>query len=153
MLKVDLAGADAILQEVFASSLKEMQKTAKKRACRLNIIRLNEAMRIYADDNEDAFPLKFTDLCTYAKVSEKMLMCPAVKTKDSYVYRASGLDLTFPPKMVLLYDKLENHKRAGRHVMFNDTSTEWVTEVRFQELIRQDNAQRREKGLPELAAR
>jgi len=53
----------------------------------------------------------------------------------------------------LLYEELENHNHVGRHVMFNDTSTEWVTEVRFQELIRQDNAYRRKKGLPELPAR
>jgi hypothetical protein len=151
-LKVDLMGADAILKEVLASSLMDLRRTAKKRACQVNMRRLNQAMRIYANDYDDTFPPTLSELSDIYKVPQKTLMCPAVKTKDSYVYRAAGVETTLPPKTVLLYEKQGNHHSEGRHVMFNDTSTEWVTEARFQELIRQDNANRREKGLPELAA-
>jgi len=151
-LKVDQTTTEAIMKEVFAPSLVSMRKKLSQRACRMRVSGLGKAMLIYSNDYEDQFPLKFKDL-RLAEVTEKGMRCPAVKTKDSYVYRGKGLNQSMPPTMILLYDKLENHNGTGRHLLFLNSQVEWVSEERFQALIRQDNALRRKRDLPELPAR
>jgi len=52
------------------------------------------------------------------------------------------------PMIILVHDRAGNHE-GGRYVLFVDSHVEWFTEEHFQELIAQDNAIRRKRGLPE----
>jgi prepilin-type processing-associated H-X9-DG protein len=78
-------------------------------------------------------------------------VCPATNLKDSYIYRGATLTTSDTPWMITVYEKLSNHG-DGRNVLFLDSHVEWVSEERFQELIKRDNDYRREKGLPVLPA-
>ena len=82
-------------------------------------------------------------------MAEQALQCPLAQTTDSYVYRGASISIADIPTLITVYERA-NYHGDGRNVLFLDSHTEWVTEQRFQELIRQDNAYRRKKGLPEL---
>jgi len=152
-LKVDETTTEAIMKEALAALLVSIRRKTTQFACGTNVSGLGKAILIYANDHEDKLPLKLEDL-REVEMTEKGMICPAVKTRDSYVYRGKGLNTSHSPDMIVLYDKKENHEGTGhRNVLFLDSHVEWVPEERFQELIRQDNAYRRKKGLPELPAR
>ena len=54
--------------------------------------------------------------------------------------------------MITVYEKAGNHT-GGRNVLFLDSHVEWVTEERFQELIKKDNEYRQQKGPPVMPAK
>lgn len=151
-LKVDQATTETVVKEALASSLVGVRRKVTQHTCGTNVSGIGKAVLIYANDHEDNLPPTLEDLHK-VELSEKGMRCPAVKTKDSYVYRGSGLHISHSLDLIVLYDKKENHHGTNhRNVLFLDTRVEWVPEERFQELIRQDNAYRRKKGLPELPA-
>lgn len=152
-VKVNQTTAETFIKETLAASLVSIRRKATQFTCGTNVSGLGKAILIYSNDYDDNLPLKLEDL-RKVEMTEKGMMCPAVKTKDSYVYRGKGLNTSHPLDMIILYDKKENHHGMNhRNVLFFDSHVEWVEEDRFQELIRQDNAYRRKKGLPELPAR
>ena len=75
-------------------------------------------------------------------------------TQSQYPVQGKGgpggnLPSESPPDMILIYDKLENHKGEIRHVLFADYRTLTPNEQEFQKAIDRDNQFRRELGLPE----
>lgn len=152
-LKVDQSTTEAIMKEGLAASLISIRRKTTQFTCGTNVSGLGKAVLIYANDHDDKLPLKLEDL-REVEMTEKGMICPAVKTKDSFVYRGKGLNCSHSYDMIVLHDKLENHHGTNhRNVLFLDSRVEWIEEERFQELIRQDNAYRRKKGLPELPAK
>ena len=152
-LKVDQTATEAIMKEALAASLISIRRKKTQFSCGTTVAGLGKAILLYANDHDDNLPLKLEDL-RQAEVPEKSLMCSAVKTEDSYVYRGKGLNCSHSYDLIVLYDKKENHDGTNhRNVLFLNSRVEWIEEDRFQELIRQDNAYRRKKGLPELPAR
>ena len=110
------------------------------------------ALLMYCNDNKDKFPPDLETLVTKTYIRDnKMLICPATKLRDSYIYRGASITTSDIPMMIMVYEKLSNHG-GGRNVLFLDCHVEWVTEERFQELIKRDNDYRREKGHPVLPA-
>lgn len=151
-LKLDQATTETLVKEALAASFVSLHRKITQFACGTNVSGLGKAVLIYANDHDDQLPQKLEDL-RKVEMTEKGMICPAVKTKDSYVYRGKGLNCSHSPDMIVLHDKKENHAAMNhRNVLFLDSHVEWVPEERFQELIRQDNAYRRKKGLPELPA-
>ena len=148
-LNVDQAAADTMMKNFIAPSLLGIHREAARWSCGTNLSTLGKAMLIYSNDYADALPLKWDDF-KLAEVPDSLMICPAVKTKGSYIYRGAGLTTSASPDLVIIYDKKGNHGDEGRNVLFLDSRVEWVTEKRFQELIRQDNQWRREHDLPEI---
>jgi len=149
VLNLDQAKADALMQRLVGPSL---LKIREKIGCASHLNQIGKALMIYANDYMDQFPSDLQTLIAAGRISEGSLVCPLVGTKGSYVYRGAGLKTSLPPNIILVHDKAANHKGQGRNVLFNDTRVDWVTESRFQDLIRQDNQARRKAKLPELPA-
>lgn len=147
-LKVNQAAADTMMKNFIAPSLLGIRSEAARWSCGTNLSTLGKAMLIYANDYKDALPLKWDDF-KLAEVPDSLMVCPAVKTKGSYIYRGAGLTTSASPDLVIIYDKKGNHP-DGRNVLFLDSRVEWVTEKRFQALIRQDNTWRRTHDMPEI---
>jgi prepilin-type processing-associated H-X9-DG protein len=104
---------------------------------------------------EGTFPEKldkFAIVDMEHRVMEKIgILCPSIK--KAYVYRAASLTVTDIPTLILVHDLKSNHSAdKGRNVLFLDSHVEWVSEERFQELIKKDNEYRKEKGIPEIPA-
>jgi hypothetical protein len=152
-LKVDQTTTETVMKEALAASLVSLHRKKTQFSCGTTVAGLGKAVLLYANDHDDTLPLKLADLLN-AEITEKDIICSAVKTKDSYVYRGKGLNCSHSYDMIVLHDKLENHHGVNhRNVLFLNSRVEWIAEERFQELIRKDNAYRRKKGLPELPAR
>jgi len=151
-LKMDQTTTETVVKEALAASLVGVRRKVTQLTCETNVGGIGKAVLIYANDHEDKLPPTLEDLHE-VELTEKGMQCPAVKTKDSYVYRGKGLSISHSLDLIVLYDRRENHHGTNhRNMLFLDTHVEWVPEERFQELIRQDNAYRRKKGLPELPA-
>lgn len=151
LLQIDSAAADSIINNFVAPSLLQAHAIATRYACGTNMSSIGKALLIYSNDYNDQLPPDLETLTRTVEVTSKTLMCPATMLKDSYIYRGATLTTSDTPWMITVYEKLSNHG-GGRNVLFLDSHVEWVSEERFQELIKRDNEYRREKGLPVLPA-
>jgi prepilin-type processing-associated H-X9-DG protein len=151
LLQLDSTAADSIINNFVAPSLLQAHGIATRYACGTNMSGIGKALLIYANDYNDQFPPDLETLISKAEMPAKGLVCPATNLKDSYIYRGATLTTSDTPWMITVYEKLSNHG-DGRNVLFLDSHVEWVSEERFQELIKRDNDYRREKGLPVLPA-
>jgi prepilin-type processing-associated H-X9-DG protein len=151
LLHVDSAVADSVISEFVAPFLREARTKARRHACRTNLRGIGKALLIYANDYDDTFPPDLETLIHKAEMPPRGLICPANGLRESYIYRGASITTSDTPWMITVYEKLSNHG-DGRNVLFLDSHVEWVSEERFQELIKRDNEYRREKGLPVLPA-
>jgi prepilin-type processing-associated H-X9-DG protein len=112
-------------------------------------------MLIYSNDYQDKWPPNLRTLVQTVEYNPTGLLCPAMRYRpdyESYVYR--GVDtggMWVEPMIILVHDRAGNHE-GGRNVLFVDAHVEWVTEQRFQDLVRQDNELRRARGFAEKPA-
>ena len=85
--------------------------------------------------------LAYTELQEYRKALHDLTQAIELQPlfTKAYVHRSQ------------VYEK-QGHHAGGRNVLFLDTHVDWVTEERFQELIKKDNEYRRKKGFPVLPA-
>ena len=151
LLQVDSAAADSIIKNFVAPSLLQAHAIATRYACGTNMSGIGKALLIYSNDYDDQLPPDLETLISKAEMPAKGLVCPATMLKDSYIYRGASITTSDTPWMITVYEKLSNHG-DGRNVLFLDSHVEWVSEERFQELIKRDNEYRREKGFPVLPA-
>jgi prepilin-type processing-associated H-X9-DG protein len=152
LLEVDSITADSIINEFLAPSLTKARTRARRIACANNLRNIGRALLMYANDNKDNYPPDLETLVTKTYIRDnKMLICPATKLRDFYIYRGVSITTSDIPMMIMVYEKLNNHG-GGRNVLFLDCHVEWVSEERFQELIKKDNDYRRKRELPVLPA-
>ncbi|MCP4609389.1 MAG: DUF1559 domain-containing protein [Planctomycetes bacterium] len=152
LLQIDSATADTIINDFVAPSLTQARTRARRIACANNLKVIGMALFLYSNDNKDKFPADLETLVTKKYLPEnKMLICPADELRDSYIYRGASITVADIPWMITVYEKSSNHE-GGRNVLFLDGHAEWVSEERFQELLKKDNEYRRKKGFPVLPA-
>ena len=151
LLQIDSAAADSLIVDFVAPSLRIARANARRHVCKTNLKGIGKALLIYANDYNDQLPPDLDTLISKAEMPAKGLVCPATNLKDSYIYRGASITTSDTPWMITVYEKLSNHG-DGRYVLFLDSHVEWVSEERFQELIKKDNEYRRQKELPVLPA-
>ncbi|MCP4256006.1 MAG: hypothetical protein GY774_00595 [Planctomycetes bacterium] len=151
LLEVDSTTADSIINFV-APSLLQAQVQATRITCKSNLKIIGMSLLMYSGDNKDKFPPDLETLLTKTYLCDnKMLICPATKLRDSYIYRGAAITVADIPSLIMVYEKSSNHE-GGRNVLFLDGHAEWVAEDRFQELVKKDNDYRRKKGFVILPA-
>ena len=151
--RTDSAAADSLVDDVVAPALVRAHETFTRMACGTNMSGLGKALLIHSNDYNDELPPDLETLSRTAEVTTKSMICPATGLREAYIYRGAGLTTSAIPMMITVYETAGNHGGDGRNVLFLDTHVEWVTEERFQELIKKDNEYRRQKGLPVLPAK
>jgi prepilin-type processing-associated H-X9-DG protein len=151
LLHIDSTTADSIISDILAPSLLNARAQARRYACATNLSGIGKAILIYANDYNDQLPPDLETLISKAEMPARGLVCPASESRESYIYRGASITTSDTLGMITVYEKLSNHG-DGRNVLFLDSHVEWVSEERFQELIKRDNEYRREKGLPVLSA-
>lgn len=150
-LRVNAQTMDSLIQDTLTPSLLQAREQARRIVCMNNLRQIGLGLFMYADDHNDKLPpdLNFSIIGKYLGSNPKILMCPATRREDPYVYRGATLTVGDTPWMITVHDKKGNHE-GGRNVAFLDGHAEWVTEERFRKLIEKDNAYRRSKQMPVL---
>ena len=154
-LAFDAKQTTQLAGQVLTPGLFALQKSIARQQCTATLNGMGKALLIYANDYEDKWPPSLETLVKYAEYPRSGLVCPAMRHRpdyESYVYR--GVDTggtSVEPMIIMVHDRAGNHE-GGRNILFVDTHVEWVSEERFQELIAQDNALRRKRGLAEKPA-
>ena len=151
LLQIDSAAADSLIGDFVAPSLLKARAKAMSYVCKTNLKGIGMALLIHANDHKDAFPPDLETLTRTAEMPAKCLVCPATGSKESYFYRGASITTSDIPGLITVYEKASNHG-DGRNVLFLDGHVEWVSEERFQELIKKDNEYRRQKKLPVIPA-
>jgi len=151
LLHIDSTTADSIISDILAPSLLNARAQARRYACATNLSGIGKALLSYANDYNDQLPPDLETLISKAEMPARGLVCPASESRESYIYRGASITTSDTPGMITVYEKLSNHG-DGRYVLFLDSHVEWVSEERFQELIKKDNEYRRQKKLPVLPA-
>ena len=107
--------------------------------CASNLRQIGLAIKMYAADNEEAYPPDFGALYPVYVDTPKLFSCaetpsPWERIREtgkvrpaytSYVYVA-GLDDTDKSACVLAYDRPGNHGERGVFVVYIDRNVEWV---------------------------
>lgn len=150
-LQVDGHLAEQLLSRLVLRPAHRAKVLADRVACAEHFSKMGRAVLIYANDHQDNLPPDLATLVAQERLSEEDLICPATRKKDSYRYCGGRLNVSFPPHVLVAFDRKCNHPGGGRNVLFLDSHVEWVTEDRFQELLAKHNTILKEKGLATLS--
>jgi len=152
LLTLNNQQADTIIRNILTPVLIEARGAAKRVMCAKQLKGIGLAIMIYANEHKGQFPPDLETLIKTADMPPKGLVCPATCDKDSYVYRGADLNDKANPRMILVHDKLQNHKGQGRWVVFIDGHVGWLLEKEFQESVKLDNKIRKSAKLAEKPA-
>jgi prepilin-type processing-associated H-X9-DG protein len=126
-----------------------VRERANRWKCRSNLSAIGQIMMLYADEHRGAFPPDLGTLAWQESATAQVFICPDsgtyapsnlppdhlvawVNTHSDYVYVAAGINQEhfFDSKnqrVVLAYEKEQNHHGAGMNVLFGDGHVEWMT--------------------------
>jgi hypothetical protein len=121
--------------------------------CRANLRQLALACHLYADDNNERFPVVLEQLFPAYLQDRKVLVCNCAHNKELPSYAmVRGLRLEESGETIFIYEaSLENHRGAGRHVAFADAHVEWwpaAREAEFQARLASQRAARKSRKPP-----
>jgi len=145
-------GVTAIGASVLMPALADARERARQIQCASQLNIIGKAINKYQNEHQSKNPATLEVLIKKADLDPEMLICPsngADKCRNSYIYRGADLNTSVPESMILVYDKLYNHDRGLRNVLFADMHVTKMNEHKFQEAIQKDNELRRQKGLTE----
>jgi predicted Zn finger-like uncharacterized protein/prepilin-type processing-associated H-X9-DG protein len=153
-----MMGATGAFIPAFANA----REAANRVKCASNMRQLGQAMMLYANDNNGAFPAKLEDLlASDPTLDRKVFICPdddksppsatnaqtaaqeiASGSNCSYLYVGNGLTPSAGADTVLLYEPLGLHKQRnpGMNVLFADGHVEFLKSADAQTILDQQVA-------------
>jgi prepilin-type processing-associated H-X9-DG protein len=149
VLTLNSTAADSVMDDLLTPLIMRGKTLAMRSACGGHLNNIGRGLLFYANDHNDGFPANLEVLNNTDRITDQTLMCPLVKDPSSYVYRGASVTIADVPTLIMVYERANYHGN-GRNVLFMDSHIDWVSEDRFQELIKEDNDYRRKKGLPVL---
>ncbi|MHC4063356.1 MAG: DUF4190 domain-containing protein [Planctomycetota bacterium] len=110
--------------------------------CEVNLQDINDAMVVYADANDGAFPPDFETLIRDGSLSEIDFWCPKSDPSSDDPYECyqyvAGQTTRDDPDNVLIYEKPECHDGEGGSVLFVDGRVEFIEPYsQVEDLLRQ----------------
>ncbi len=137
-----------MMLSVMLPSFVRARELAMRSVCAANLQGIGNAMQIYANTNQDAFPPDFNTLIASGSVSPGQFICPsseddAGSRNGAYVVNLAGgvpeeelrtcyeyiegQKTNADSRNVLVYEKANSHDEEGGNVLFVDGHTEFVT--------------------------
>ena len=89
-------------------------------------------MKIYANENNDAYPLDLNMLIANGDLTAKQFTCPE-SGKSNYVF-IPGLTEESPPNVPVLFEPITNHGNGGI-VAFIDGRTLFIIQPKYDQLL------------------
>jgi len=126
----------AILTITVGSELFRSYEECRRMGCAVNLKQLGLLCYAYAEENDGAFPSRWSDLKSIDHATNAQFYCPASghaagnwEGVDLWAdYRLTpNLTTNVPPDTVLAIEPLANHDAAGANVLFADGHVAWWT--------------------------
>lgn len=146
----------------FIPAFANAREAANRVKCSANMRQLGQAMMMYANNNNGAFPDKLEEVLTVDPTLDRnVFVCPdddkappsaanaqtaahqiAAGTNCSYLYVGNGLTTSATPDTVLLYEPPALHKKhnPGMNVLFADGHVEFLDSTQSQTILSQQAA-------------
>lgn len=134
----------SILAGMLLPALSRARGEARKASCKSNLKQIGLCCKMYAQDHNDRWPEKLSELHPMYAGNVAIFSCPQtnvtiespdeIDSKTSYVLVASGMDDAEASRGVAVYEKAGIHK-GGSNVLFGDGHVEWVQAPRLAQLI------------------
>ena len=108
----------------------ESRKRTRRVICGGNLRQTGKALYIYAREHDGFFPPTLKTLYDEHYLEDKTLMdCPSSEDAGSpsipdYIYTA-GLSVRSPSRECLVRDKIKNHRKVGKNILYVDGSVVW----------------------------
>jgi hypothetical protein len=132
------------------------RESSRRTACSNNLHQIGMACSSYAEDNDDCLPDRLDRLYPLYLDNAKTFACPSAPSswqdfekrcataKSSSYILLPGMRDDMPSDFIMAYEKPENHRRAGFHVLHIGARPEWWAGDRAAEFERR-LAEQREK--------
>lgn len=101
------------------------KELANRAVCGANMLRIVEALQIYATTHGDAFPADMNALVRDGSLTPKFLACPSSGEPYVYVYPNKGSNT--PGEAIILYEPLHNHHAEGINIAYADCHVVWMS--------------------------
>jgi prepilin-type processing-associated H-X9-DG protein len=127
-------------------------------ACANNLKQVGIGIKLYADEHDDVYPQKFSEIIQYVSRHAAIFVCAesgnkpeSIETVDEwtdYVY-ILGFSTTSAPNAILAYCDPKNHNGEGGNILFVDGNIEWFNSKKsddrssFGDMIRTIGEQRK----------
>jgi len=135
-----------MMTSILLPSLARARELAKRTVCSTNLSGIGMAMKVYANNNNEAYPPDLKTLLKSGTVTERMFVCPSstVDVADiggdleaCYTY-IKGQGEWNDPSNVLVYEKADHHGGEGGNVLFGNGTVEFIKPYsRIEELVRE----------------
>jgi len=144
-----VAGVAAMLGSA-AIGVRWVRENARRANCKQTLRSIGLCCHIYADDNDDEFPENLQQFYPNYVDNAKLFSCPShpssyqdfasgkVTERSSSYVLLPGRCAEMPGAFFLIYEKPENHRWCGFHVVYTDAHVEWwpaKREAEFQKLL------------------
>ena len=107
--------------------------------CKSNVKQIGVLIRMYSKDFDGQYPKKLEDLHDRHVTVKRALVCPSDRNPRQigkglmcsyrYIGQIARLSALTARKVIILYDRAENHERRGRNALFYDGHAEWIREA------------------------
>jgi prepilin-type processing-associated H-X9-DG protein len=134
----------SIMAGMMLPALSRARESARQAVCINNLKQIVTAQHLYANDYDGKFTDKLSDLYPHYVTSLRVFTCPSATEAEitekedidslaSYVLR-KGLTRDSAADQILLYEKIENHRRRGGNVAYVDGHVRWLDVEELEEL-------------------
>lgn len=131
-----------ILPALLLPSLLIVRDKAQRTYCAMNLRQINDASRLYAEENHEKFPDDIQQLSKYLP-DPRVFICPSSGHKPGNMNAiANWSDYVLVPNRkfggvdnVLAYSKLECYQGKGGNIAFMDNTIRWCPREEYNRLI------------------
>ncbi len=140
---VSLMWAGCIMS-ILLPSLNRARETANRVKCASNMRQIGQAILLYSNENNGAYPDKIEKLLVTQDITSEVFNCPSSNDTpapgpagqpqasalnsgghNSYVYVGAGLTNQAGANVVVLYEPMSNHDNDGTNILWADGHVSW----------------------------
>ena len=134
--------------------------------CASNLRQIGQGIMLCANKDGGKLPPRLEALITDVGLNAEVFVCPssddeaatgpttqvvlagfAKKGRCSYVYLGAGMANQVKADVVVAYESMDHHEKAGMNVLFGDGHVEWVEKVEAERIIKELEAGRNPPNL------